>query len=58
MQKSEAESTRSGFLVGLSRHLGDNFKLGIGYNFTDFSDDLTQLDYDHKGWFVNALGKY
>ena len=54
----EAESTRSGFLIGVSKHLGDHFKLGIGYNFTDFSDDLTNLDYDHKGWFINALGKY
>ncbi len=54
----EAESTRSGFLIGVSKHLGDHFKLGLGYNFTDFSDDLTNLDYDHKGWFINALGKY
>ncbi|MEO1573711.1 MAG: OmpA family protein [Pseudomonadota bacterium] len=54
----EAESTRSGFLIGVSKHLGEHFKLGIGYNFTDFSDDLTNLDYDHKGWFINALGKY
>ncbi|MEM7083990.1 MAG: OmpA family protein [Pseudomonadota bacterium] len=54
----EAGSTRSGFLIGLDRHFGDHLKLGIGYNFTDFSDDLTNLDYDQDGWFVNALGKY
>jgi hypothetical protein len=33
-------------------------KFGIGYNFTDFSDDLTLLDYEHEGWFLNAVGKY
>ena len=32
-------------LVALYRHLGKYIKLGVGYNFSDFSDDLTQLDY-------------
>ena len=31
---------------------------GVGYNFTDFSDDLTDFDYDHKGWFLNMVGTY
>ena len=38
--------------------LGTNFRIGIGYNFTDFSDNLTNFDYDHKGWFVNLTGQY
>jgi len=25
-------------------------------NFTDFSDDLTDLKYNHKGVFVNLIG--
>ena len=54
----EAESTRQGWLVGVDRHISDHLKLGVGYNFTDFSDDLTRLDYEHEGWFVNAVGKY
>ena len=54
----EANSTRAGWLAGVDRHFGDHLKLGIGYNFTDFSDDLTDLSYDHSGWFINALGKY
>lgn len=54
----EAQSTRQGWLVGLDRHITDYLKLGVGYNFTDFSDDLTQLDYEYEGWFVNAVGKY
>lgn len=52
-----AEDARSGLLVGVYRHLGDNIKLGIGYNFTDFSDDLTDLDYDSQGLFINVIGK-
>ena len=51
-------STRSGWLVGLDRHVGENFRVGLGYNFTSFSDDLAVLDYDHKGWFLNVTGTY
>ena len=50
--------TRSGFLVGLDRDINKNFRIGVGYNFTDFSDDLTDFDYDHKGWFLNLVGTY
>ena len=54
----DAQDNRSGGLVGIYRHLGDHIKAGIGYNFSDFSDDLTQLDYRHQGMFVNLVGKY
>jgi hypothetical protein len=50
--------TRQGWLVGVDRDLSRNFRIGVGYNFTDFSDDLTDFDYDHKGWFVNFVGSY
>lgn len=49
---------RQGFLVGVDRDVGRNFRIGVGYNFTDFSDDLTDFDYDHRGWFLNLVGKY
>ena len=41
----------------LYRHIGRNLKFGVGYNFTDFSDDLTDLDYDSQGFFINLVGK-
>jgi hypothetical protein len=47
---------RSGVLVSVSRWVGEHFKVGLGYNFTDFSDDLTDLDYDHQGLFLNVTG--
>jgi hypothetical protein len=47
---------RSGALVTISRYIGDHFKVGIGYNFTDFSDDLTDLSFDHQGVFLNLTG--
>ena len=47
---------RSGALVGLYRYIGKYVKLGAGYNFTDYSDDLTDLSYNHQGVFVNVVG--
>ena len=49
---------RQGFLLGVDRDVARNFRVGMGYNFTDFSDDLTNFDYDHRGWFLNVVGRY
>ena len=54
----KAGGTRQGWLVGLDRDIGKNFRIGAGYNFTEFSDDLTDFDYDHEGWFLNMVGMY
>jgi hypothetical protein len=54
----DAQDNRSGVLVGLYRHLGNHIKMGVGYNFSDFSDDLTQLNYKHQGLFINLIGKF
>jgi len=58
LEVNEIEERRSGALIALHRHIGEHVKLGVGYNFTDFSDDLTDMDYDAKGWFINLLGKF
>ena len=54
----DAADSRTGGLVGIYRHLGNHIKIGIGYNYSDFSDDLTQYDYQHQGLFLNLIGKY
>jgi hypothetical protein len=54
----DADDSRSGVLVGMYRHVGDHIKAGVGYNFSDFSDDLTKLSYTHQALFVNLVGKY
>lgn len=54
----DAEDTRDGMLVGAYRHFGDHVKIGVGYNFTDFSDDLTDHSFDSQGAFLNIVGKY
>ena len=53
----DAHDRRSGSLVGIYRQLDNYFKLGVGYNFTNFSDDLTNLSYIYRGVFVNLVGK-
>lgn len=57
LSAQEAGDAKSGALVGVYRHINRYVKLGVGYNFTDFSDDLTNLDYKSRGWFVNMIGE-
>jgi hypothetical protein len=54
----QASDSRTGVLVGLYRQLGDNAKIGGGYSFSDFSDDLTNLEYRSKGVFLNLIGQF
>ena len=46
----------SGALTAIYRYFGKHMKAGVGYNFTKFSDDLTDLGYDHQGAFFNIIG--
>lgn len=50
--------TKSGFLIGIDKDITENFRIGAGYNFTDFSDDMTQQSYRFKGFYINFVGYY
>ncbi len=54
----EAKQTDYGVLAAAYRHFGDNLKVGIGYNFGHFSDDITDLIHDDQGVFLNVIGKF
>jgi len=56
LEMPDLSDKRSGALVVVSRYLNPHFKVGIGYNFTDFSDDLTDLSFDHRGTFLSLTG--
>jgi hypothetical protein len=58
LRVKEADDARSGFLVGVYRHVAEHVKIGVGYNFTNYSDNLTDLSYRSKGWFLNALSTW
>jgi flagellar motor protein MotB len=47
---------RSGMLVAVYRHLGKHVKAGLGYNFTNFSEDLTDMSFKSHGIFMNVVG--
>jgi hypothetical protein len=55
---NDAETVDLGLLAAVYRHVGENFKIGVGYNFGNFSDDLSDLTYDDHGVFLNAIGKF
>jgi hypothetical protein len=55
LELPDVSQRRRGALTAIYRYIGPNMKVGAGYNFTDFSDDLTDLRYDHKGVFVNFV---
>jgi hypothetical protein len=38
--------------------VGENFKVGAGYNFGHFSDDLRDLKASDHGVFINAVGQF
>lgn len=54
----QAEQTYYGGLTAVYRHVGDNIKVGAGYNFGKFSDDLADLTLDNEGTFLNVIGKF
>ncbi len=58
LESETNDDEKHGALVAAYRHLGEHFKIGAGYNFTDFNDDLTDNDYDSDGWFFDIVGKY
>jgi len=45
-----------GALIKLYRYLGRSFNVCVGDDFTDFSEDPTDLSYDHHGLFFDIVG--
>lgn len=58
LEASDAGILQFGVLGAAYRHIGNNVKLGIGYNAGSFSDDLTDLTYDDEGMFINFIAKF
>ncbi|MGY3571266.1 hypothetical protein [Vibrio paucivorans] len=52
------EELEHGALLSFNKHLSDNFKVGVGYNFSGFDSNLANDDdYDATGFFLNLVGK-
>ena len=55
---STYDELEQGALVSVNKHLSDNFKVGVGYNFSGFDGNLANDDdYDASGVFINLVGK-
>ncbi|MBI1977907.1 MAG: hypothetical protein HYS55_04060, partial [Candidatus Omnitrophica bacterium] len=53
------EAMKHGALVELDREIMEYVRFGIGYNFTDFDDDLRSLnDFSAHGFFTRLSGKF
>jgi flagellar motor protein MotB len=55
---AQESGTRKGYLGAVYYHINENVKVGGGYNFADFSDEVTNLSYRSRGPFINVIGKW
>jgi hypothetical protein len=59
LDQPSTNDQRQGWLTELSWRLHEHFRTGVGYNFTDFSDDeFSSNDYSVHGWFLRVQGMY
>jgi hypothetical protein len=59
LEERKRDSQRDGMLSEVTWNVMKHFGVGVGYNFTDFSDNLvSQNDYSVDGWFIRVQGRY
>ncbi len=58
LKSTDTNVTDTGALLGVYRHFGNNAKVGVGYEWGEVSDDLTNIDYEGQGIFLNLIAKY
>jgi tetratricopeptide (TPR) repeat protein len=58
LTQKQAKDYKQGALVEVARKVGEFVQIGLGYNFTNFNDDLTHLNYTAQGPFVRLTGKF
>ncbi|MBS0395513.1 MAG: flagellar motor protein MotB, partial [Proteobacteria bacterium] len=56
LRMPDLNQVRSGALIAVYRRIGAHVKAGLGYNFTRFSEDLTDLSFRSHGIFANIVG--
>lgn len=58
LYQPETQNFNAGALAMLSYDINDVVRLGVGYNFGNFTDDLRDLSYDHQGIFLNLSARF
>lgn len=55
---TQNDELEEGALLSFNKYVTENFKIGVGYNFSNFDDNLTNDDdYNASGVFINLIGK-
>jgi len=59
MMDRGADDSSHGYLFEVNRLFWKHLRVGVGYNFTDFTDnELSANDYSARGYFFRIQGKY
>jgi len=59
LNQRQADDRNQGFLIEVNRNIGDFVQVGVGYNFTKFSDDLVHgNNYSAYGPYFRVTAKF
>lgn len=56
--KTENDGFKKGAVISIEKDINKYQKISVGYNFSDFSSDISQLSYKSKGFFINFVGRF
>ena len=54
----ESDDLSQGAILSVQKYISENLRLGVGYNFSHFDDDLKKDDHESHGWFINIVGVF
>ncbi|MEO1238532.1 MAG: hypothetical protein AAFW64_02520 [Pseudomonadota bacterium] len=58
LHTAETDTNETGAVVAAYRHVGNNAKIGLEYEFGNVSDNLTDINYTNQGLFLNLIAKF
>jgi uncharacterized repeat protein (TIGR01451 family) len=59
LKQFQADDQMEGFLVEIDREIARHLRFGVGFNFSRFTDnEFSDNNYDARGWFIRAQGKF
>jgi uncharacterized repeat protein (TIGR01451 family) len=59
LKQLQANDQMEGFLVEIDREIARHLRFGVGFNFSRFTDnEFSDNNYDARGWFIRAQGKF
>ncbi len=58
LHTAETGTNETGAVAAVYRHIGDNLKIGAGFEWGGVSDNMANLNYSGQGLFLNLVAKY